>query len=43
MPLNVDSIVSGCVENGSRMLNGTEGLRREFRGIEIEDMEEVYC
>ena len=25
------------------MLNGTKGLGREFRGSEIEDMEEVYC
>ena len=33
----------GVGRNGVRMLGGTKGLGREFRGIEIEDMEEAYC
>jgi hypothetical protein len=33
----------GVWRNGVRMLGGTKGLGREFRGIEIEDMEEAYC
>ena len=32
----------GVWRNGVRMLGGTKGLRREWRGIEIEDMGEVY-
>ena len=43
-PLNDSTLeFQGVWRNGVRMLGCTKELGREFRGIEIEDMEEAYC